>query len=174
MIVDLTKLENSQIEFDLSIKPDEIEFDRDFVSTDEVVKFGGKLSNQAAWALIEGEISAGLKIACGRCLEPVDIKTSFGFETAFIAPERLTEENETELEVQGLEISIFEGHKIDLVEVAKEQLMLSIPSQTLCRKDCKGLCQECGANKNTKSCKCDESKIDLRWSALSDIKNKKE
>ena len=174
MIVDLTKLENSEIKFDLSIKPGEIEFENEFVSTENDVQFNGKLSNPSAWALIEGEIKAGLKIACGRCLDPVDSSVDFDFETAFITPERFTEENETELEVQGLEVSVFEGHKIDLVEVAQEQVMLSIPSQTFCREDCKGLCTECGANKNLKSCKCEENVIDSRWSALSDIKTKKD
>ncbi len=174
MIVDLTKLENSQIEFDLSIKPDEIEFDNEFASAKEDLKFNGKLSNKAAWALIEGEISTELDIACGRCLELVKTPIDFEFETAFINAKRLNDDVEMELEAEGLDVSILVGHKIDLVEVAQEQVMLSIPSQALCKQDCKGLCPECGANKNSKVCKCDEKAIDSRWSALSEIKAKKD
>ncbi len=174
MIVDLTKLENSQIEFELSIKPDEIEFDNEFVSAKEDVKFDGKLSNQAAWALIEGEISTKLDIACGRCLESVKTPVNFEFEAAFINAKRLTDDVDMELEAEGLDVSILVGHKIDLVDVAQERVMLSIPSQTLCKQDCKGLCPECGANKNSKACNCDEKAIDSRWSALSEIKHKKD
>ncbi len=170
MIVDLTKLENSQIEFDLSIGPDKIDFESEFVSGNRDVGFKGTLDNREHWTLVEGEINAQLDIACSRCLEKVETPVTLDFESAFITMANLTEENEIELEVQALDVSIFEGNKIDLAEVAREQILLALPAQVLCKDDCKGLCTECGANKNLKSCKCDESSVDSRWSALDKLK----
>ena len=92
------------------------------------------------------------------------------FETAFIGHDSLTGEQEIELEVKGFDVSIFEGNEIDLGEVAKEQIVLSLPGQIFCREDCKGLCPECGVNKNLKSCTCEETAVGSRWSALSEIK----
>ncbi len=170
MIVDVTKLENSQIEIDLSIKPEEIDMESEFVTAKQAVEFDGKLDNQENWTLIGGNIRAELEVACGRCVEPVDNPVDLQFETAFIRAENFTEERETELEVKGLDVSLFEGNEINLVEVAQEQIVTSLPPQVLCKEDCKGLCTECGANKNLRACKCGEAEVDSRWAALKDIK----
>ncbi|MCB1024394.1 MAG: DUF177 domain-containing protein, partial [Acidobacteria bacterium] len=159
---------------DLSIKPENIEFESEFTKTEKEITFKGKLDNREAWALVEGEISADLELACSRCLGWVTKHFDIDFETAFITAENFTEEQEIELEVKGLEVSIFEGNKIDLVEVAQEQILLSIPPQILCKEDCKGLCMKCGSNKNLDGCKCDEAEVDSRWSALGNLKIKDE
>ena len=46
--------------------------------------------------------------------------------------------------------------------------------QVICKEDCKGLCQECGANLNRETCSCsqianDEDEIDPRFAKLKDI-----
>lgn len=35
----------------------------------------------------------------------------------------------------------------------RQELILNLPEQILCRADCKGLCVECGINLNTQECK---------------------
>ncbi len=174
MIVDLTKIENSQIEFDLAIEPEDIEFENEFARSQKEIAFKGKLDNREAWAIVEGDILAELELACSRCLGWVTRSFEIEVETAFVTAENFTEEREIELEVEGLDVSIFEGNKIDLGEVAQEQLLLSIPPQILCKEDCKGLCLECGKNKNLEGCKCDEAEEDSRWSALKKLKIKNE
>jgi uncharacterized protein len=42
--------------------------------------------------------------------------------------------------------------------------------QILCRDDCKGLCPQCGVNRNHKSCECGGTS-DPRWDALRKLKN---
>ena len=170
MIVDLTKVEKSKIEFDLEVKPGELDFESEYVSANGDLNFRGELDNQEYWTEVSGQIDADLKLACGRCLEPVESEIENEFEIAFITPDNYSEERETELEVKELPVSIFEGNEIDLVKLAQEQIMLSLPSQTLCREDCKGLCTKCGINKNFESCDCDKTQVDSRWEALKQLK----
>ncbi|MEZ5344674.1 MAG: DUF177 domain-containing protein [Pyrinomonadaceae bacterium] len=170
MIVDLTKIENSQIEFELEIKPEEIDFENEFARSQKEITFSGKLDNREVWAVVEGVIRAELELACSRCLSWVTKSFEIPMESAFITAENFTEDREVELEVEGLEVTLFEGNKIDLVEVAEEQILLAIPPQILCKEDCRGLCIKCGLNKNSGGCKCDDEEIDSRWSALKKLK----
>ena len=49
---------------------------------------------------------------------------------------------------------------------AREQVVLNLPARVLCREDCAGLCETCGANKNLSPCGCVSETIDPRWQAL--------
>ncbi|MBI4889771.1 MAG: DUF177 domain-containing protein, partial [Acidobacteria bacterium] len=77
---------------------------------------------------------------------------------------------EVHLEEGEIDISFYEGDSVGLRDALREHVLLSVPMQTTCRPDCKGLCPECGANLNEKPCNCAEQKVDPRWSALKDLK----
>lgn len=66
-------------------------------------------------------------------------------------------------------LSVPETGMLDLAPLLREYLLLDIPSQPLCRPDCKGLCAECGNNLNASSCEHPESEIDARLASLSSL-----
>ncbi|NNE99398.1 MAG: DUF177 domain-containing protein [Pyrinomonadaceae bacterium] len=173
MIVELTKLDSPQIEFDLEIEPEKLGLDIEYVEVLKPVKFEGVLKSKKYWSVIEGDIAAKLRVSCGRCLEPIPLDLDFSFENAYIGAEDFTEERETDLAVENLDVSIIDSDKMDLSEIAGEQISIELNKPIVCKEDCKGLCQKCGTNLNKKDCKCDEGPGDSRWSALSDIKIKK-
>lgn len=45
---------------------------------------------------------------------------------------------------------------LDVNELAIQDLLLTLPTKTLCREDCKGLCLKCGKNLNDEECICGE------------------
>jgi uncharacterized protein len=47
--------------------------------------------------------------------------------------------------------------------------VLAVPFAPLCREDCKGLCPQCGIDRNTGTCSC-EPPIDPRLAALKGLK----
>jgi uncharacterized protein len=60
---------------------------------------------------------------------------------------------------------------VDLEPMLREVIVLEFPmAPVVCRDDCKGLCPECGVNRNEVDCDCDTEVKDLRWAALEDIK----
>lgn len=174
MIVDVAKIQNSTEEFNLRFKPSEIDIKSDFVKLLDDTEFIGKISNKDLRTIVEGEIKADVELNCNRCLRVVPQRLNFKFKNAYILAENYTKEEEFELESKGLEISIFDGDKIDLREVAIEQISLALPAQVLCEDNCKGLCETCGANLNLTNCKCKENEVDPRWSALKKLKIKNE
>jgi len=48
----------------------------------------------------------------------------------------------------------------------REFVLLTLPMQRVCSEDCKGICPECGLNRNLKECACHGAKADDRWAAL--------
>ena len=48
----------------------------------------------------------------------------------------------------------------------EEEIMLEMPSRTLCREDCLGLCPKCGKNLNEGSCGCAQHEPDPRLAVL--------
>ena len=59
----------------------------------------------------------------------------------------------------------------DLDDIVTTALVLNMPSQLLCKPDCKGLCFRCGANLNLGPCNC-KPEPDPRFAALQQLLDK--
>ncbi|MCD6351684.1 MAG: DUF177 domain-containing protein [Armatimonadetes bacterium] len=63
-------------------------------------------------------------------------------------------------------IPILSGDEVDLSELVRQLIIVSLPPRSLCRPDCKGLCPVCGADLNEGPCHCEEQEIDPRLAPL--------
>ena len=79
---------------------------------------------------------------------------------------------EVELVKEDLEFSFYEGNYFNLGHLIREQVILAMPLQPLCKEDCKGLCPKCGADMNLDPCGCKETQTDPRFSLLKEFKPK--
>ena len=81
---------------------------------------------------------------------------------------KLTEdERDGELDEQPF----LNGYNLDVDQLVCNELLLSLPMKVLCREDCKGICNRCGANLNIETCDCDTRALDPRMSVIQDIFN---
>jgi uncharacterized protein len=63
------------------------------------------------------------------------------------------------------------GDDLDLHAWARDALVLELPTQIVCREDCRGICAICGENLNHAGPEhAHEKAPDVRWSKLSDIR----
>ncbi len=131
--------------------------------------FDGKAVKGSASVIVGGRLSGHSEVACDRCLSAVKRTIEIEFEDVFISKDMFSLDREKELAPADLAANEFEGNSIDLNEVIREQILLDAPQQLFCRKDCKGLCQKCGANLNLIDCKCEKTELDPRWAALKDL-----
>jgi uncharacterized protein len=65
--------------------------------------------------------------------------------------------DETELKKEDLAVGFIEAEKIDLDDIIREQIYLSLPIKLLCESACAGLCRVCGVNLNKETCKCSKN-----------------
>jgi uncharacterized protein len=57
---------------------------------------------------------------------------------------------------------------------ARDAIALALPAQILCRPDCAGLCPMCGKDLNLEPHEHEEERVDPRWAALADLRDKLE
>ena len=119
----------------------------------------GQVQNIAGMLRLQMELTTTLSSVCDRCGEPFENEFCQSFE-CMLAEELEDEEND--------EILLLENDTVDLSELARETLILNMPTKTLCREDCRGLCSGCGANLNFESCRC-KKEIDPRLASLAKL-----
>lgn len=136
--------------------------------------------------LLEASLHAHVTAPCKRCLKDVTMDVPVSF-TLNLVPEALargegvggeeeTAEDKAQAERAGsfdledADEMIFDGKKIDLDPIVREQVLLALPMSAVCREDCKGLCAQCGQNLNEKQCGCEQKVIDPRLAPLMNIK----
>ena len=114
-------------------------------------------------------------MACGRCVGEVRLPIEETLRVTFMPPGEMPTEEDTggeegaEVHEEDLDVFAFDGEKIDLEPLFREQFVLAIPFAPLCREDCKGLCPQCGTDLNSGTCTC-EKPIDPRLAALKGLK----
>jgi uncharacterized protein len=118
---------------------------------------------------VRGRLSAKLELECGRCLEafPFDVDQDLDL---FYLPHRAEdgeeEEDEVELADRDMVVAYYQGERLDLGEMIREQFFLGIPMKRLCREGCAGICPTCGANRNARPCQCPPAEAATRLGDL--------
>jgi len=105
---------------------------------------------------LRGNLQMGVTLECDRCLKQyvfqVDSPMLLLLEVAGKDEHRQLyniETGEVELETVSLDNPV-----VDLVELLRQQLLLSLPEKLLCKEKCSGLCLQCGVNLNDENCAC--------------------
>lgn len=171
MIIDLKDLESgSSRPFDFSVPADKLDLETESARLASDLTVKGELKKSSAEVDVTGTIDANVEIDCSRCLKPVPLDLKIDFNAAYVSPEHFAEHREHEVSGEDLDTDVLTGDELDLTEIAREQILLNLPEQAFCTEDCKGLCPICGGDRNLIDCKCEDDKIDPRWSALKDLK----
>lgn len=118
--------------------------------------------------LVDGPVEATVELTCGRCLEPFTQAIQFALEEQFYPTiDVVTGISLPEIENE-LVFPIDQNHQLDLREAIRQNLLLALPMQPICKEDCAGLCPQCGKNLNEGPCSC-EPPIDERLGVLGDL-----
>ncbi len=131
-----------------------------------------KILLQKGQVLITGRLQAELHLVCSRCLGASPVQIDKNVDLEYSPDPQVEEGEEIGLEYSDLEVGFYRGDRINLGDLVNEQLLLEVPMKTICREDCRGLCPQCGCNRNEVSCGCKMDQIDPRLAALSALKQK--
>ena len=81
-------------------------------------------------------------------------------------PETDVDDEEIEVEDDDVSLTFYRDEQIDLNELLREQFYLALPMKPLCFDGCKGICPQCGTNRNTAPCDCNPQWEDPRMAGL--------
>jgi len=121
--------------------------------------------------LIKGIIQTLVELECSRCLEDFLCHIDESFTVTFLPYFERPKDPDLELDTEDLDISFYDGQLIDLTELVREQIILSVPMNPICKVNCRGLCPECGKNLNEGRCTCSSIRGEMRWPKLKNSKN---
>ena len=131
-----------------------------------------------------GTVTTALELACSRCLEPFVMPVDREFDLRYLPATHPTtqsprrgapggaaepesdDDEETEVEDDDVAVTFYRDEQIDLNELLREQFYLALPMKPLCSEDCKGICPQCGTNRNTAPCDCMPQWEDPRLAGL--------
>lgn len=138
-----------------------------------------QLYAEGAHVFANGRICGDVTVACSRCLEPVRLAFDEQVRVTYLPLAELSPHDEADAaaaEEDGVAITEddidlfgYDGEVIDLEPLVREQFVLAVPYAPLCSEDCKGLCPQCGTNRNHAACAC-EGPGDPRLAALKALK----
>jgi uncharacterized protein len=103
---------------------------------------------------LAGTVATEIELACSRCADPYTVPVRASFDLLYLPAASAETAADHEVQEDDLNTSYYREGVIDLADLVREQLYLTLPMKPLCQEVCRGLCPECGTNLNTGSCDC--------------------
>lgn len=116
-----------------------------------------RLESVVEGVLVTGTARVAVSGECVRCLTEISDEMEIDVQELFVYPDSEASEDEA---------SRLEGDLIDLEPLLRDEVVLELPFQPLCRDDCAGLCVDCGANLNVDPDHTHGVAVDPRWDTL--------
>ena len=171
MKLDITKGIQSKgydVPFELADAWGEDHWNGDTVVYVRPVSFSGTYMLADETVIVRGIARAVIESPCARCLAATETSVEAEVEEAFIRDKG--EEREADDDQY-----MYSGHVLELDEAVRTALLLEMPSRVLCKEDCRGLCDQCGANLNINECSCQKDLTHRNpFSALASLLNEDE
>ena len=179
MIIDLKNISEEIRDFDFSLDEDWWQTsgkrERDYVSgLDMPMNVRGHIYKAGDKYILNGRMDGGLQIKCDRCLEPFHYDVKSDFQLYLTLPILNSDKSDVELQDDDMDVDFIRGDVLDLDEIIREQVYLSLPMKGLCRENCSGLCPSCGRNLNKERCQCRQEQGHPGFATLKNFKVKGE
>lgn len=119
----------------------------------------GRFESLHDGVLVDAVVSGKAQAECVRCLIDVTMSVRVEFQELFAYSED-----------EAFDYTVIDEH-VDLEPVVRDSVVLSLPFQPVCQKDCLGLCPECGVRLLDNPGHEHEAPIDARWAALAGLQD---
>jgi uncharacterized protein len=106
--------------------------------------------------LFRGELGGCVELRCAACNEPFVYRHREPVELLLepLPAGEAPPEGGLALDADDPSLGRYAGEDLDFEPVLIESLLLSWPMHQRCTEACRGLCPECGCNRNRESCEC--------------------
>jgi uncharacterized protein len=168
MFISLQELQLRTVRFRVDIPPGEIEYSNNITQSSVLHAEGtAQLLNHSLGEIrIRGTLTVTGQGLCDRCLEAATFPIDNQFDLVYMPADEAETAPENEVGEAGIEVGYYEGGGLPLNDVLREVVLLALPMQLVCMEACKGICPQCGENRNQRDCDCHPAADDDRWSKL--------
>lgn len=173
MIIDLRTVSHEPRSLDLVFEPSwwvSDEKDGPILGLAGPLAVSAKVYRAGDKFVLDGRLAGSISLVCDRCLEGYFQEVKSEFKLFYVLPLSNAEGTEVELLEENMAVDFVSAGELDLSEVVREQIYLSLPMKSVCCPDCLGLCLRCGANLNKGSCACPRKEGHPAFSKLENLK----
>ena len=158
---DIRSLESHAVVVDEELSANDTVWQDEDPKPTDAVRVTGRLSSAGPGRFYwHGRIEGDVALECSRCL--TETERHVNDEAHLIFADSENEETD-DPDVYLIDSAAIE---LDLRPAIREQWILAAPTFALCREDCRGFCQHCGADLNAGPHECSHKEVDPRWEAL--------
>jgi uncharacterized protein len=120
---------------------------------------------------VAGRLRTEITFDCDRCLGPARQTIDAPFDLFYkpAATTLNTKEPEVAIDEGEAEMGFYEMPGLELEDILREQVLMSLPMQRVCGPGCKGICPVCGGNRNENPCTCETHPANDQWAALKNL-----
>jgi uncharacterized protein len=172
MFLSVKEMEVRKVRFDVTLDPGRIDFKGEALEQASPLRATGVaelLPHSDGEVRIQGSYTVEMTAECDRCLGRARFPLEQSFDLYYRPASFIAREEEVEIGKEEAEIGFYEGGGLELKDILREQVLLSLPMQRVCSDLCKGICPVCGKNRNEIECGCKAEAADDRWGALRDL-----
>lgn len=116
--------------------------------------------NQAGAVRLQAEVTFDFRHPCDRCAEEFTKRYEFSFEHLLV--QALNDDSSEDY-------VLVKNNRLNLDELLRTDILLELPGKYLCRPNCKGICPQCGVNRNQDTCSCITYPVDPRLEVLKEL-----
>lgn len=128
------------------------------------VSFSGNLTNMDGILELDGRLKTGYRVKCFRCLGEIEGQLDIEMFESIV---------DGKSEVDELDAYTYTGNFLELDKIVEDNIILNLPMRQVCTQECKGLCQNCGANLNEGPCSCKEDSVNPQLDSLKNFFDRK-
>ena len=121
----------------------------------------GSVRNTAGVLTFTADVETKLACVCARCLKEFEKHVNRHI-SVILSPEG------EEDEIDSPDVYPLDGDCVETDDIVVGEFILNMEQRQLCREDCKGLCETCGADLNDGPCAC-KKEIDPRLAVLGQL-----
>jgi uncharacterized protein len=172
MLITLQELELRNVHFRVDIPAGEIDYDSKITQASVLHSEGSAelLNHSLGEIRVQGDLNVAVGTTCDRCLEAVTLPIQNHFDLVYMPTEQAAKGGEDEIDAAGVEIGYYDARGLAVKDVLREVVLLALPMQLVCGEACKGICPECGQNRNQRECGCQRESADDRWNKLKSLR----
>lgn len=171
--IDVSSIEDGVNQYEFRPTPEELELEEEGTLFPRSLSVEMRITRTGEILTLEGAAVTAVVRTCARCLEPFEEElTTFFYEVAKLDGDAVRVLDDQYDGDPGFLNSSPGVLTID--PLVRESVLVSSPMKPICRAECKGLCPQCGVDRNKTDCDCVVENIHPAWRALSDLKEDSE
>jgi len=146
MVINLKNLfftDGASVELDQALDFSDVGYNSGYPFTEQV-SVSGKIFNRSGIVRINAAAGYSFSAPCDRCGEPAELNCECPIDHVLVFEQNTDSDD----------FLLVPDMQLDLHDLVLSDVLLSLPFKHLCREDCRGVCSDCGCNRNIEDCEC--------------------